>query len=194
MNKSKNQRFLQTDARIRDYVLRELITRPISSVTVREVCDAVGINRSSFYLHYPDIYALMDAICDEKLSELSAQYSEVHSDGAGFNPLTYLELSAAHIYTNQEFYRIYLRDRVERDIEQHLIPIVRDVITPYFRKTAHLSEREAIYHISFYNTGILAIIRQWLGDGCPETPDEIIQVIGRALEMPMKLSQNSSRL
>ena len=62
MNQKNNQRFQDTDRRIREYFLSALSEREITKITVQEICAHVGINRSSFYLHYKDVYDLLDAM------------------------------------------------------------------------------------------------------------------------------------
>ena len=44
-------------------------------------CEATGINRSSFYLHYADIPALITAIVEEKWTEsVERIHEEMHGD------------------------------------------------------------------------------------------------------------------
>lgn len=64
------------DARVRytQHVLKEsflklLAKKPINKITVKEVCELSGLNRSTFYSHYSDCFALMEAIEDEILGE-----------------------------------------------------------------------------------------------------------------------------
>lgn len=39
-----------------------LKTKPVQSITVREICERTGINRSTFYNHYTDVYDLLEQI------------------------------------------------------------------------------------------------------------------------------------
>lgn len=43
-----------------------VLNKKTNQISVREICEATGINRSSFYLHYADIPALLTAIVGEK--------------------------------------------------------------------------------------------------------------------------------
>lgn len=47
-------------------LLRE---RGFARVTVTGICERADINRSTFYLHYVDKYALLDALIDQALDE-----------------------------------------------------------------------------------------------------------------------------
>lgn len=67
---------MKTDARVRytrkviqDAFLDILKEKPISRITVKEVCDKAEINRGTFYKHYQDCYDLLDKIGEEGLRD-----------------------------------------------------------------------------------------------------------------------------
>ena len=42
--------------------LERLEEKPVNRITVREVCDGAGINRSTFYKYYHDCFDLMEQL------------------------------------------------------------------------------------------------------------------------------------
>ena len=62
MNQKNNLRFQEMDRKIREYFLSALSEREPDKITVQEICAHVGINRSSFYLHYRDVYDLLETM------------------------------------------------------------------------------------------------------------------------------------
>lgn len=56
-----------TKQKIRDAFWAAYAKKPIEKVTVREITDLVGINRVTFYAHYPDIYAIREEMENEIL-------------------------------------------------------------------------------------------------------------------------------
>lgn len=76
----------KTDARVRytEHILKEsfiklLAKKPINKITVKEVCEMAEINRSTFYAHYSDCFALMEAIEDEILSDFEKALSGIEA-------------------------------------------------------------------------------------------------------------------
>ena len=58
-----------------------VLNKKTNQISVREICEATGINRSSFYLHYADIPALITAIVGEKWTEsVERIHEEMHGD------------------------------------------------------------------------------------------------------------------
>ena len=52
----------QAKARIRQAFTKLLREKPIQRIAVKELCQEAGVNRSTFYSHYEDLYALSDAL------------------------------------------------------------------------------------------------------------------------------------
>ncbi len=67
-NQSKRDKTRQT---IRETFLSLYREKDISKITVTEVCKAAGINRSTFYTYYEDVYALQSSLEEETLTEIA---------------------------------------------------------------------------------------------------------------------------
>ena len=67
MNKSESKYF--NTAEKMDKAFLELLQRKdFSFITVKEICEKAGVNRSTFYLHYQDQSALLEDI-EKKVPE-----------------------------------------------------------------------------------------------------------------------------
>lgn len=70
---------IQTKPAIRAAFLKLLSERPLSRITVRDITDECGINRNSFYYHYPDIPTLIEEIFSEELSRIIREHPSINS-------------------------------------------------------------------------------------------------------------------
>ncbi len=70
MARKTDKRTLKTVAAIEDAFLDLMRTEGFDRVTVSQIVAAVGINRSTFYAHFDDKYALLDAVESRMLDEL----------------------------------------------------------------------------------------------------------------------------
>lgn len=52
-------------------------TTNIEKITVKRITDACGIYRTTFYLHFADVYAILEQIEDELLGEMKGFSSEI---------------------------------------------------------------------------------------------------------------------
>ena len=106
MNTKNNRRRRESVARIEKAFMELLQTSELSEITVSEICKMSGLNRSTFYANFVDIYDLADKV-REHLEEAVSQLYEaeiVH----GVNSNDYLKLFH-HIRDNQLFYRTYFK-------------------------------------------------------------------------------------
>ena len=55
-------------------------TKTIDRVSVRDITDAAGYHRSTFYLYFKDVYDLADAAEDQVLTELNAEIQKILSE------------------------------------------------------------------------------------------------------------------
>ena len=62
MDEKLDRRTKRTKIALKNHFMELLKIKPIQKITVTELCDMVDINRSTFYKHYFDLYALLEDI------------------------------------------------------------------------------------------------------------------------------------
>mgnify|MGYP005799805211 FL=1 len=65
----KDRRTRLTKSLIRRVFTDLLAEKPLQRSTVREVCQRAGVNRSTFYAHYTDLYDLLTRHEEEMLED-----------------------------------------------------------------------------------------------------------------------------
>ncbi len=70
MTKKTDRRIRKTKAQLRQGLAELLQEKSLKEITVKELTDKVDINRSTFYLHYSDIYDMMEKIENELIEEI----------------------------------------------------------------------------------------------------------------------------
>ena len=106
MNTPNNRRRKASRERLEQVFIELLQTRELDEITVSEICKQAGLNRTTFYANYADLYALADAIRDRLEDAVSELYREERTES--FNSNNYLKLFR-HIKDNQIFYRTYFK-------------------------------------------------------------------------------------
>ena len=62
---NENQRVRLTKMLLKNQLQALLLQKPIGRVSVKELCQGAGVNRSTFYQHYADPYALLGDLEDD---------------------------------------------------------------------------------------------------------------------------------
>ncbi len=63
-------RIEKTEKAIRNAFLKLRSEKALEKITIRELCELARINKSTFYAHYPDIYALSDTLENETIGSV----------------------------------------------------------------------------------------------------------------------------
>lgn len=166
MNTKNNKRRQETRQKIEQAFLALLQKKELQRITVSELCKAVGINRSTFYTNYLDIYDLADTIKAQLETQVAALYAENNERGKRGHD--YLRLFR-HIYDNQVLYSTYFRLGYDARYE----------ITFYDKTMAEqrFGNRFVEYHLEFFMQGFNGIVKKWLAGGCRETPEEMMEIL-----------------
>ena len=166
MNTPNNKRKKESMERIEKVFIELLQTKELSEISVSDICKRAGLNRTTFYANYTDIYGLADAIRDKLENEVSVLYKEEVTQG--FNSNDYLKLFQ-HIKDNQIFYKTYFK--LGYDNNYKIFRYDTALACKYFQN------RFIEYHMEFFKAGINQIIKIWLKGGCKESPDDMFEII-----------------
>lgn len=74
MNTPNNKRTLATEECLNNTLMALLKNKELADISVTELCEAAGIDRSTFYAHYEDMFSLGNACSadiEKRLSEVS---------------------------------------------------------------------------------------------------------------------------
>ncbi len=167
MNVKNNRRRRESQKKIEKAFIELLQTREIQEIAVADIIRMTGLNRSTFYANYLDIYDLADKIRNKLEEDFSSMFTEASDDNEQNGSLKMFR----HIYENQIFYKTYFK--LQYDESQK--------ISIYDRKVAirYGLEENIEYHIEFFRHGLNAIIKMWLAGGCRETPEQMVDILKR---------------
>lgn len=165
MNTPNNKRRRQSVEKIEKAFVELLQTRELSQITVSDLCKMTGLNRSTFYANFLDIYDLADKVRQQLEQDFARQFPHSPQEEVSGGALKMF----THIKENQLFYRTYFK--LGYDAKHQVMVYDPDRAEKDFHG-AHIP-----YHIKFFRAGLNAIIRMWLASGCKETPEEMAQII-----------------
>lgn len=164
MNTKNNKRRRESIKRIEKVFIELLQTRELKEISVSDICNRAGLNRSTFYANFIDIYDLADKLREK----LERDFAEVFNEESNKEENGALKMFT-HIKDNQLFYRTYFKLGYD---ESHQVAVYDNV-----RAEKDFNNKHIKYHIEFFRNGINAIIKMWLAEGCVESPEEMAEII-----------------
>lgn len=178
MNTQNNRRFQNTDEAIIREVYRIMWEekRPVSKITVREVCEKTGINRSTFYAHYQDVFDVAERV-EYQMAKMAGEAFMNHLSGENWIRAGFIKLFE-FIREYREFYLLYLEEsRRMRAIEMLIEPHEEKLKAASPQSLGFSSWEEMRYAQDFFAAGIAALLYRWLKNGCRETPEELYEIV-----------------
>lgn len=174
---------------IQDAFWKLLREKPLSKITVKEVCTLADINRSTFYRHYLDCYDLMEKLQEERLAAFERLLEAADDQGIDRVIVSILEAL-------REDDGLYLLLKTQGQSEGFLHRLIRCCYR-YMEK--NLSELPAVeregpnrpFNDCFLISGSCGIIEYWMHMGLREPPEEIAEQILRLSESLLRGIQSS---
>ncbi len=186
MNKSESKYF-NTAIRFDKALLALLEKKPFEYITIREICEEAGVNRSTFYLHYENTCDLLKETTAYMLDNFTSYFSidtesitskYINSDLKELNFINnqYLHPYLSFIKENQRMFSAVLLHPTTFDSNAIFQRLFDNIFNPILDRF-HYPRDEQRYVMMFYLNGITAIIAEWLKDGCEKSIEEISSIV-----------------
>ena len=163
-------------------LLSLLEKKDLEFITVTEITKKAGVNRSTFYLHYENIYELLE----ETIENLNKQFKNSFEIK---NSLAITSKRDAFLITEERL-RPYLNFVKENKRVLKLInkkpqlfqsrkayqKMYDEIFYPAISQFVE-GETERIYNLEFFIGGIVSIIYKWIDLDCVTEIDDLIAII-----------------
>lgn len=186
MNKSESKYF-NTARKFDDALIFLLEKKDLEYISVKEICETAGVNRSTFYLHYETIGDLLDECIEQMNQKFLSFYSDAPKkflDSISEYSLKELNLITPEyllpylnfIQSNKHIFRAALSHPSGLNAEKSYRKMYKHIFTPILERF-HCPQEMHVYIVSFYMQGIMAIVEEWLKQDCKTEVEAIMQLI-----------------
>ena len=164
MNRSESKYFA-TAARMDEAFLELLEKKDFTYITVKEICEKAGVNRSTFYLHYETVSDLLA----ESARYIIDQFVEAM-------PHEYLTPYLNYLKKHRRILRTTLEQASVLGMNDAYLSLNRHVFIPILNRY-HVPLPNQKYMMPFYINGIMGIVNEWLKENCEDSIEHMISVI-----------------
>ncbi len=185
--KKSESKYFNTAVRMDQAFLELLEKKDMEYITVKEICESAGVNRSTFYLHYETIGDLLA----ESVQYINQQFQEYMKLGAERFvskirecPLeelylvtpTYLIPYLEYIRQNKRLFRTALKNSGSLGLDKTYNRMMRHVFLPIMERF-QIPESDREYMAAFYISGLMAILSEWLKHDCEDSMEHICAIM-----------------
>ena len=186
MNKNESKYF-NTAIKMDEALITLLEKKDFEYITVKEICDTAGVNRSTFYLHYENISDLLKEttryIIDKHLSyynidkqRISLKFEGCKREELLFITDEYLMPYLKFIKDNQRLFKVSIKQFHSMHMDEVYGKMFEHIFSPILARFC-VPESERAYVMKFYLTGVFAIVMEWLDKNCADAMEAVIKVI-----------------
>lgn len=186
MNKNESKYF-NTAVKMDRALIELLEKKNFEYISIKEICAAAGVNRSTFYLHYENTADLLKEttqyITDSFLAYFSVDKQSIayKFDNCDLKDLVfitpeYLSPYLSFIKDNQRIFKTSIRHLGSMNFDSIYNKMFKYIFNPVLDRF-DFPEKDRIYILKFYLVGITAVVMEWLENDCSEEIDDIIRII-----------------
>ena len=186
MNKNESKYF-NTAIKMDEALITLLEKKDFEYITIKEICDVAGVNRSTFYLHYENTADLLKEttryILDKHLAyyeidkkRITLQFETCRREELIFVTDEYLTPYLTFIKDNQRLFKVSVKQFYSLNMDEVYDRMFNHIFSPILARF-RVPEAERAYVIKFYLNGVFAIIMEWLDGNCEDDMKTVIKVI-----------------
>lgn len=191
MNKNESKYF--NTALLMDEALIHLLTKKdIEYITVKEICEKAGVNRSTFYLHYENIDDLLEETMEyinknflnyfnEDTDKFIGKMKDLPLKSLNLVNEKYLTPYLNFIKENKKIFKASFSNPKVMQCFYRYNSLEKYIFEPIMDRF-NIPDNEKKYLISFFIQGIIAIIRTWVNGDCQDSVENIKRIIIKCVE------------
>ena len=178
MEHNKDKRVIRTKALLIRSISALMKQKNIKDITVKELCEYADINRGTFYIHYKDIYDMLDSIEQElsdKFLQIFQKYnSETNED---FPYPLFLEIFKL-VDDNAELFRVLIGPNGDISFIMKIFKLYNiHCLQSEFNKLSPQFSMNQVYYSNFILYGCVGLLEQWLSRDTKESPEKMAELI-----------------
>ena len=151
--------------------------KSINKITVKELTDLIEINRGTFYLHYKDIFDLVESIENSLYDEFNEIIKTVNPQTILETPLDILERFCVFISENADAFVMLVGENGDANFVYRIGTVMNDAVFELF--SSIYPEMDSVRYSFTYEYckyGSVGLIRCWIIENHDWTPRQVAEL------------------
>ena len=185
MNKNESKYF-NTALKMNDALISLLASKDFEYITIKDICEKAGVNRSTFYLHYSNTSDLLEEVIDRLNESFSRHFNTSKTD---HSIISSKDLDDLYLITDEflipcltfikENRKVYKAVKSRPNLfnaNKSYEWMFRSIFSPIMNRFG-LELKWHRYLMDFYINGITAFVIDWVDDDCKIDVEEVSNFI-----------------
>ena len=185
---SIDRRVRKTRRQLRECLISLLKEKKVQDITVRELTDMADLNRGTFYLHYKDVFDLLEKTEAELQDEFNQLVLKHDAVDLKQRPAVIFNEIYSLVYENADLIEILPGENGDLNFVNRLKKLIREKCLKDWMevfRTGNPAVFDAFF--SYIASGCVGLVQYWLQTGLKETPQQMAklteQIITQGIEV-----------
>ena len=174
---SIDRRVRKTRRQLRECLISLLKEKKVQDITVRELTDMADLNRGTFYLHYKDVFDLLEKTEAELQDEFNQLVLKHDAVDLKQRPAVIFNEIYSLVYENADLIEILLGENGDLNFVNRLKKLIREKCLKDWMevfRTGNPAVFDAFF--SYIASGCVGLVQYWLQTGLKETPQQMAKL------------------
>jgi AcrR family transcriptional regulator len=176
-----DRRVKYTKMFLKESLVELMREHPISKISVKMLCEAADINRSTFYAHYTDQYDLLKQLELEVIAELEKHITKDAFSQQTAKTILSMNQILDYISRNADIFKILLSENGNSTFQKEIMILAQEKIISDILSNPDIDERTSEYLQCFAVTGALSMVQKWLHDDMIESTEKMSEFASKIL-------------
>jgi AcrR family transcriptional regulator len=175
MKESRKTRY--TRKVLQDSLFELMEKKPITKITIKELCENADINRTTFYSYYTDQYDLLRKIEDETFLWMKESISDLIGKTDREEKMKALERIFQYFLENSRHLKILMSEQGDINFQKQMFTLIYQQcgISPSAAADVDLGVSEDYF--IFVVNGSVGLLQHWLKNGINRSAKEMAETI-----------------
>ena len=191
---TQDRRIKRTKMLLQNALVDLMLEKAVGKISVKELTQKADVNRSTFYLHYLDIYDMLEQMENEFVETIQGFFHDFFTPLPTSMPLTLFVNISEWLEQDKEYYVKLLRGSASGYIFEELESRIRDeFLTLLYLIFLDEESLDLRTRVNFTVSGTVGVLRLWVMEGgnislveLSETIDDILNN-GMIQDYPQKI-------
>lgn len=169
-----DRRVRKTRQQLRRCLAVLLKEKKIQDITVREITEMADLNRGTFYLHYKDVFDLLEQVERDLLMEFNSTLQKYQASDVQQRPSLIFSDVFHCVEENADMVQILLGENGDLNFVNQVKELVREkCLKDWVELFRPQNSKQFDAYYAFVVSGSIGLVTYWLESGMRETPEEL---------------------
>ena len=176
-------RVRKTRKLLKECLIRLLKEKRVQDITVRELTDMADLNRGTFYLHYKDVFDLLEKTEAELMDEFNSLVMSYDAKDLKQHPALVFDDIFALVYDNADLVEILMGENGDLSFVNRLKQLVREKCLRDWMEVFRSGDPQVFEaYFSFIVSGCVGLVQYWIQNGRKESPRQMASLTERIIK------------